>query len=222
MVLPAAVRPIGVGHVSRRLLEVRHQAAPLEHLRQHVRDAFAGDVRAAELCDRIVAVLVEHARVELVGARETDRAAARRRRGTDLVEKLVQEEPPQRLGRSRVAREQRALDRFRQIGQREDRPIGVGEVRRQRARLGFGEGVLGLRRNAHSGASLYRGGRFPSAGRAYREPVCDHGTYDGDDLREGELSVHAGGAGRLCAGAGSRSNTWTSRRTRRSSRRCWS
>ena len=91
VIFPAAVRPIGVRHVARRLLEVGHQASPLEHLGQDVGDAFAGDVRAAELRDRVVAVLVEHARVELVGALGADAGArtappawrgGRSRRGT--------------------------------------------------------------------------------------------------------------------------------------------
>ena len=69
-------------------------------------------------------------------------APARRRRA-DLAEELVEEQAPQRLRRARVAREQRALDRFRQVGQREDRAIGVGEVRRERARF--------LRRERFSG-----------------------------------------------------------------------
>ena len=68
VILPAAVRTVCVRHVARRLLEVSHQPAPFEHLREDVRDTFAGDVRAAELRDRIVAVFVEHTRVELVGA----------------------------------------------------------------------------------------------------------------------------------------------------------
>ena len=52
VVAPAIVQAIGVGHIPRRLLEIGHEPAPLEHLRQHVRDVLARDVRAAELGDR--------------------------------------------------------------------------------------------------------------------------------------------------------------------------
>ena len=81
VIAPAAVQRVGVRHVARRLLEIRHQPSPLEHLGQDVRDVLAGDVRAAELRDRVVAVLVEDPRVQLFGARDrrrrADRAATR-------------------------------------------------------------------------------------------------------------------------------------------------
>jgi hypothetical protein len=48
--------------------------------------------------------------------------------GCDVAEKLVEEQPPKRLRESRVAREQRPYDGFRQIDGREDGPIGVEEV----------------------------------------------------------------------------------------------
>ena len=124
VVLPAAARPIGVRHVARRLLEVGHQAAPLEHLRQDVRHAFAGEVHAAELRDRVVAVFGRtRARTAFRRARRRrwSLSADRARRAT-IAEKLVEEQTPQRLGGARIAREQRALDGFRQVGQREDRP----------------------------------------------------------------------------------------------------
>ena len=79
VIFPTAVRPIDVRNVARRLLEVRHQASPLQHFREDVRDAFARDVCAAELCDRVVSVLAEHACVEFVRARGADRARARQR-----------------------------------------------------------------------------------------------------------------------------------------------
>ena len=65
VVTPPPVEPIGVGDIAGRLFEVRHQAPPFEDLGQNVRDVFAGDVRAAELRDRVVAVLAEDAGVEL-------------------------------------------------------------------------------------------------------------------------------------------------------------
>ena len=48
------------------------------------------------------------------------------------------------FARPRVAREQRALDGLGQVGQREDRAVEVGEVRRERRALlwrEFGHGV---------------------------------------------------------------------------------
>ena len=75
--------------------------------------------------------------------------------GSSLPEELVEEQPPDRLGRARVAREQRALDGFRKIAQREDGSIGVREVRRERARfvgrerLGDGDG------GSHGGRVFY-------------------------------------------------------------------
>ena len=73
---PAPVQLVGVRHVARGLLEIRHQPAPLEHLRQDVGDVLARDVRAAELRDRVVAVFVEHSRVQLLGARRLRPLAA--------------------------------------------------------------------------------------------------------------------------------------------------
>ena len=93
-------------------------------------------MRAAELRDRVVAVLVEDALVELVGAPDAQRLL-----GVpfvaDLIEKLVEEEPAQRLRRARVAGEQRSLHDLRQVAQREHRSIEIREVRRQQAPLVF-------------------------------------------------------------------------------------
>jgi hypothetical protein len=63
-------------------------------------------VRAAELRDRVVAVLVEDLRVELLRALDPDRRRARGARG-NVAGELVEEEAAQRLRRSRVAREER-------------------------------------------------------------------------------------------------------------------
>ena len=57
-----------VGDVARGLLEVGAQPRALQDLRQDVRDPLAGDVRAAELGDRVVAVADEDPLVELRGA----------------------------------------------------------------------------------------------------------------------------------------------------------
>ena len=89
----------------------------------------------AELRDRVVAVLVEDARVQAFGSFGADAASLRdhRQHSGDRTcsEELVEKQTPQRLGRARVAREERAFDRLWQIRQREDRSVGVGEVRRE-------------------------------------------------------------------------------------------
>jgi hypothetical protein len=50
----------------------------------------------------------------------------------NVAEKLVEEQPPERLRGSRVAGEQRPFDGLRQVDEREDGPIGVGEIRCER------------------------------------------------------------------------------------------
>ena len=61
-----------VRDVARRLLEVRHQPAPLEHLGEQVRRLLAREVHPAELGDGVVAVLEEHPVVELLGPPQPD------------------------------------------------------------------------------------------------------------------------------------------------------
>src|SRR5437764_1327404 len=53
---------------------------------------------------------------------------------------LVQEEAAQRSGIARVAREERALDRLRQVDEPEDRPVEIGEVRSEALALLVREG----------------------------------------------------------------------------------
>src|SRR6266436_153420 len=130
MVLPAAVRPVGVRDVACGLFEVGHEAAPLEHLGQNVRRAFAREVHAAQLGHGVVAVVGEDALVQLLGARGAH--GARHRGAGRLLDELVEEEPAQRLGRARVAREERALDDLGEVDQREDGTIEVREVRGER------------------------------------------------------------------------------------------
>ena len=72
VVAVAAAQPLVVGDVAGRLLEVGGQAAPLEHLGQQVRRLLAGQVDAAELGHRVVAVLDEHPLVELLGPARAD------------------------------------------------------------------------------------------------------------------------------------------------------
>ena len=134
-VAPAVAAPFGVGNVARGLLEVRHQAPSFQDLGQDIRNVLARQMNAAELRDRVVSVVVEHLLVQPFGAGRADGRRGRRGRVRDLIGELVEEQPPQGLGRSRVAREQRAFDRFRKIDQREDRAVDVGEIRRERGGL---------------------------------------------------------------------------------------
>ena len=117
-----------VGDVARRLLEVGAHPRPLEDLREDVRDPLAGDVRAAELRDRVVAVADEDPLVELGGAAPSSPSQAAPGSGQRVGE-LVEEQPAQRALVARVAREQRALDRLRQPDEPEDRLVEVREVR---------------------------------------------------------------------------------------------
>src|SRR5439155_12809234 len=143
------------GDVPGGLLEVGHEAPPLEHLRQEVRRALAGEVYAAELGDGVVAVLDEDALVELLGPLAaggselhllTPRGghAPLPHRPVTLTwcQELVEKQPAQRLRRARVAREQRAPDDLGQVHQREDGTVEVGDVR--------GEGGALVRRELRS------------------------------------------------------------------------
>ena len=97
-VLPV-LQPLVVGDVARRLLEVRHEAPPLEDLRQHVGRLLAGEVDPPELGDRIVAVFDEHLFVELLRALEPDGGVdGGVARDVELAHELVEEEPAQALG----------------------------------------------------------------------------------------------------------------------------
>ena len=96
----AAVQSIGIRHVSRRLLEIRHQPAALEHLGQDVRDVLAGEMRAAELRDRVVSVFVEDPGVELFGASTANVGPIDGRVRRDILVEFVQEQPAQRLRRA--------------------------------------------------------------------------------------------------------------------------
>ena len=118
-----------VGDVAGGLLEVGHQPAPLEHLGQDVRGLLAGQVDAAELGHRVVAVLEEDLLVELLGPLQADRGVDRGVTGdVQLTDELVQEEPAQALRGPGVAGEQGPLDHLGQVDQREDRPVEVGDV----------------------------------------------------------------------------------------------
>ena len=120
-------RPV-VGDVARRLLEVGGQPPALQDLGEHVGDPLAGDVGAADLGDRVVAVADEDALVEARGALALD-AVERPLAVRHVAGELLEEQPPQRPRVARVAREQRALDGLRQVDEAEDGPVEVGEMR---------------------------------------------------------------------------------------------
>ena len=94
-----------VGDVARALLEVAHQAAPLEHLGEDVRCLLARQVHTTELRHRVVAVLEEHLLVELLGTLQTDGGidgviAA----DVEIADELVEEQPAEALRAPAVAR----------------------------------------------------------------------------------------------------------------------
>src|SRR6185503_6718108 len=114
-----------------------------------------GQVHAAELRHRIVSVVVEDALVKLIRALRAH-ALRRRSREARALEELVEKQPAQRLGRSGIPREERALHRFRKIDERKDRAIGVREVRRNRSGFGIREARGRTRHAAHSSASVQK------------------------------------------------------------------
>ncbi len=88
----AARQALVVGDVARRLLEVRHEPSPLEHLGEDVRRLLAGEVDPAELRDRVVAVLEEDPLVQLLRASQADRGVdGRVARDVELSYELVEE-----------------------------------------------------------------------------------------------------------------------------------
>jgi len=99
-------------------------------------------VGAAKLGDGVVAVAEEDRLVQprgalaLVGLDRVDAAPP-----AQGVGELVEEHPPQRPRIPRVAGEQRALDRLRQVDEAEHRLVQVREVGRQARPLGVGEGL---------------------------------------------------------------------------------
>ena len=94
-----------VRDVASRLLEVGHEPAPLEHLREEVRRLLAREVHTAELGDGVVAVFEEHALVELFGALQPDRCVDGEVAGEiEVVDELVEEQAAQTLVGARVAR----------------------------------------------------------------------------------------------------------------------
>jgi acyl-CoA thioester hydrolase len=124
-------------------------------------------VGAAELCDRIVAVIAQHSRVQSVGPFGAHRARGNGVRGPafarlslrrcrrDLTQEFVEEQAPHRLRGARIAREQRAFDRFGKVRECEDWTIGVGEVGCERANFVGVERFSGGGGEAHGGRVFY-------------------------------------------------------------------
>ena len=87
-----------VGDVPGALLEVAHQPTPLEHLGEDVRRLLAGQVHAAELGDRVVAVLEEDLLVQLLGAFQADGGVdGMIAADVEVADELVEEQPAQAL-----------------------------------------------------------------------------------------------------------------------------
>ena len=145
-----------VGDVARRLLEVGAEPRALEDLGEDVARPLAGDVGAAELGDGVVAVADEDALVELGRALALLAVVARGVLGERAGE-LVEVQPAQRPRVARVAGEQRALDRLRQVDEREHGAVEAREVRGEAGSLGVGQLVGGV---AHRAADPSAGGRL--------------------------------------------------------------
>ena len=125
----AGGQPLVVGDVAGGLLEVGHQASPLEHLGQHVGGLLTRQVHPAELCDRVVPVLEEDLFVEVLGPLQpyggvdADVAA-----DVELTDELVEEEATEALVRTRIPGKERALHHLGQVHEREHWLVEIGEV----------------------------------------------------------------------------------------------
>ena len=117
-----------VGDVSGRLLEVGGEAAALEDLGENVRYPLAGDVGAADLGDRVVAVAEEDPLVELRGALALGAVEGSPAR-LDVACELLEIEPPHGSRIARIAGEKCPLDRLREVDESEHGAVEVGEMR---------------------------------------------------------------------------------------------
>jgi len=96
--------------VPRALLEVAHEAAPLEDLGQQVRCLLARKVNGTKLGYGVVAVLEEHFVVEALRLVEPNRGIHRTIAGhIQVLHELIKEEPSERLRAPAVAGEQCTL-----------------------------------------------------------------------------------------------------------------
>ena len=177
-----------VGDVAGRLLQVGHQATSLEHLGQEVGGLFAGQVDAAQLGHRIVAVLEEDLLVELLGPLDAHGGVHRGVAGdVQLTHELVEEQPAEALGRARVAGEQGALHHLGQVDQGKHRQVQVCAVPPQDVLFFGGERLDGV--GKHARITLRLGSRV-SGGSPIGRVVGRHhpSTEQGDG--------HLGGIGR--------------------------
>ena len=127
-----------VGDIAGGLLQVGGEAPSLQNLGEDVGDPLAGDVGAADLGDRVVAVADEHSLVEFRGALPlgaVEGPPTRRHLGRELL----QIEPPHGPGIPRIAGKKRPLDGLRQVDQSEHGPVEIGEVRGKKRLLLRGE-----------------------------------------------------------------------------------
>ena len=84
---------------------------------------------AAQLGHRVVAVLEEHAVVELFRPPQADRGVDGQVTGdVEVAHELVEEQPPQALGRPAVAGEERPFHDLGQVDQGKHRAVEVREV----------------------------------------------------------------------------------------------
>src|SRR5262249_6660342 len=99
-------------------------------------------------------VLVQDACVQSISAiRATlpGRLAGR----SDIAAEFVEKQTAQRFRGSGIAREHRSLDRFGEIDERKDGPVGVGEIWPKRFDFVSREGVLCFSRERHGGQVFY-------------------------------------------------------------------
>ena len=189
------LEPRVVGDVAGRLLEVCGEPRTLQDLRQQVRGPLAGDVRAAELRDRVVAVAEEDRLVQLRGALALGALPRGQLRQRDR--ELVEEEAAQCPGVARVAGEERALDRLRQVDEPEHGPVEVGEVRREARPLLLREA---LDRNRHDALDGRQGtsqaipapGRCAAGVRAKYETVTSSKHLNTGPCRDNPAAAAAG------------------------------
>ena len=112
---------------------------------------------ATELGDRVVPIVEEDALVQLFGFASCHQWVIVEipGHGVDpglwIGHELVEKEPTQRLGRPRIAGEERSLDHFREIDQPEHRQVEIGEEPAQDRLLLGGEIFLVV---GHHGSAI--------------------------------------------------------------------
>ncbi len=127
-----------VGDVAGRLLQVGGEPPPLQQLGEDVGDELAGDVGAADLGDRVVAVADEDPLVQPRGTLALVPVEGPRSR-LGVACELFQVEPPHGPGIPRIAGKKRPLDGLGEVDQGEHGTVEVGEVRGEQGLLLGGE-----------------------------------------------------------------------------------